>query len=339
MRVSKISLFLFILAFNYISLRVIIFPYLYNAYGAIGIYYLLMICFGIITFFLFLPKRVYAIDYKKNYVNSKFKYLFNFCLALRIIIGLTISTYIIQDQFFNEYSFLAIFVGFLFVISIISTLKPSEVIQISTLFSVIVLVAYLYYVYKFIDLDFGLWTKNLNFKFDIMLFILPYCLIFDNSIYFLTSQKEVELSRKPITLAVTISCLILLFEYMNLTLSSGGVLFSGDLMVGFKALTIESVSRYNGNFRYIYILMLGISCVFKFSYFLSLIKQSIRIKKKKIFYTIFISLMLLLGVLAPLIISKLRVFLSYFIITSFLLGGVLIIWIFKEAYHVKKAKE
>lgn len=339
MRVSKISLFLFILVFNYISLRVIIFPYLYNAYGAMGIYYLLMICFGIITFFLFLPKKVYEMDYRRSYQNSRFKYFFNFCLILRIMIGLTVSTYIIQNQFFNEHPFLIIFIGFLVVISIISTLKPGEVIQISTLFSVVVLISYFYYAFKFINLDFGLMARNLSFKFDIMLFILPYCLIFDNLVYFLTSQKEVGLSRKPITLAISVSCLILLFEYMNLTLSSGGVLFSGDYMVGFKALTIESVSRYNGNFRYIYILMLGISSVFKFSYFLSLIKNSVNIKRKKLLYVIFIVIMIVLGAFTPMLISNAETFLSYFIITAFMLGGILVVWIFKEVYHAKKAKE
>ncbi len=339
MRISKVSLFFYIIGFNYIFLRFVIFPFIYNNYAGNGIIYLIFFLFGVTTFFLFLPKKFFTLDFYTKFKESKIKYFFHFLFFIRILMGITAGCYVLHELFFFKAPYILLPLGIIFVILLLSSLLPSEVIQISTLFGIAIVFCYGFYLYNFIDLEFGLIFKDFKFDFNIMLFILPYCIIFDNLFYFIVDKDKLEMSKKTVVLSLTVAMSFLIFEYAMLVLSSGGQLYKDQPLVGFYALSIEPVTRYNGNFDYIYILMIVITCVFKFSYLFSLYKNSIKMvltKKKYIF--IFILLSALSMGFYYILDLGLKIT-NYFIIGSCLLGGIILLWMLKEVFHARKIKE
>lgn len=300
---------------------------------------MLMILFGVITFFLFLPKKFFELDFYTRFKDSKLKYGINIALLLRIVMGLSIGCYALQEHFFYDYPYLAILVGITVVLLIISSLKPSEVIQISTLFGIIVSACYLFYLFNFTNLDFQLLFRDFRFDFNILLFILPYCVIFDNLFYFLVDRNTLTLTKKNIVLGISASSFLFLFEYVILVLTAGGETFKGNPLVGFLALSIEPVSRYTGNFDYIYILMVGVACIFKFSYFFSLIKNSMNWSMSKLKYALAFLFIAGLCYLSYILLKINHLISYYFVISLFLFGGILIFWMIKEVIHARKTEK
>lgn len=335
-RISMVSLFFFILSYNYIWLRTTIFPHFYNTYGVNGIFYILFIAIAIGLFFLILPKAFYKIEYKE-YEKSKYKYFLNAILFIRIALGIAIVGVILYTLFFYDYPLIMSIIGLVLVILIISNSKPSDIIQISTLFGIIGLLLYFFYLYQFIDLDFSL--LSFEFKLDnYILYILLAALIFDNLIYLITDKEKLKITKKTVIIGIMISFLLLLFEYSFLILSSGDELFKNNPLSGFQALSIEPISRFNGNFDYIYIVLILTSIIFKMSYFLSIIKNSIksRIGRIKEILLLVISLSVLIYIFY--IINKNNVAISYSLSAIlFLLCGSILIWFIWVVKNAKKA--
>lgn len=334
-RISMVSLFFFILSYNYIWLRTTIFPYFYNTYGVNGIFYILFIAMVIGLFFLILPKSFYKIEYKE-YEKSKYKYFLNAILFIRIALGIAIIGVILYTLFFYDYPLIMSIIGIVLVILIISNSKPSDIIQISTLFGIIGLLLYFFYLYQFIDLDFSL--LSFEFKLDnYILYTLLAALIFDNLIYLISDKEKLKITKKTVIIGIMISFLLLLFEYSFLTLSSGDELFKNIPLSGFQALSIEPISRFNGNFDYIYIVLILTSIVFKMSYFLSIIKNSIksRFGRIKEILLLLISLSVLIYIFY--IINENNVAITYSLSAIlFLLSGSILIWFIWVVKNAKK---
>ncbi|MBQ9124246.1 MAG: oligosaccharide repeat unit polymerase [Acholeplasmatales bacterium] len=335
-RISMVSLFFFILSYNYIWLRTTLFPHFYNTYGVNGIFYILFIAMVIGLFFLILPKALYKIEYKE-YEKSKYKNFLNAILFIRIALGIAIVGVILYTLFFYDYPLIMSIIGIVLVILIISNSKPSDIIQISTLFGIIGLLLYFFYLYQFIELDFSL--ISFDFKLDnYILYILLAALIFDNLIYLITDKEKLKITKKTVIIGIMISFLLLLFEYSFLTLSSGDELFKNSPLSGFQALSIEPITRFNGNFDYIYIVLIITSIVFKMSYFLSIIKNSIksRFGRIKEMLLLLISLSALIYIFY--IINENNVAISYSLsVILFLLCGSILIWFIWVVKNAKKA--
>lgn len=338
MKLSRVSLFFFILIFNYLSLRVIVFPFMFNNYTTSGALYIIVFLFSVVPFFAFLPKRILNNNYFISYQRSKIKYLYNSILFIRIVFGIVISAFVLNKIFFVDYSIFWLLGGFFLVLFIISTLKPHEIIQIGTLFSILTTFIYIFYVYNYINLDFQLLFDNLSFNFDFMLFIIPYCIIFDNLSLLLVLGKNATIKKSTIVGALTLAILFFLFEYLNLSLISGDTLFLNNPMVGFIALSIEPVSRYNGNFDYIYILMIGVCSIFKFSYFFSLINNSTKAYKSKITYmSLCIACFVSSIGIYYLLINFYNIVITV-VIAIFMSSLIFLLWILKEVYYARKTK-
>lgn len=339
MRISRTSLFLFIVGFNYIFLRAIVFPVFYDNYGANGLIYINILQIVITLAFLLIPKRFYEANYFEKYQNGKFKYLYNIFLILRIIMGLAIGCYVLHVLFFYNQQFMLLPLGMIIIILLISSIKPSEVLQLSTLFGLTIILTYFIYLYNFINLDFSLVMKNFNYKFDWLFVILSLALIFDNFNIFIIDKNNIKFNKKIVTFALGTVMLLFSIEYGILTLSSGDKLFLDYPLVGFVALGIEPVSRYNGNFDYIYVLMIVITSVFKYSYFLSVCRNSMNIKFNKVKYII-LAMLLFAGVMLLYFLYGIDInIVKWIIISLFLLSSILLIWMTKENIYAKKIQE
>lgn len=339
MRISRVSLFFFVFIYNYIFLRVTVFPYVYNAFKTAGYIVLLLLMLLLSFLFLLVPKRFMKRDFYLEYQKSKIKYITNGLLFLRIIFGISMGCIVLQKLFFHSSPVLFLLLGVVFVLLLISSMKPSEVIQLSTLFGIVIFVSYFLYIYQSIAADFSLLGRGLEFKMSYLAPILLICLFFDNCLIFLVNRERLEFSKYTFIFGIIIAMCFLLYEYVVLVVCVGSKLFADDPLVGFYTLSIEPVSRFIGNFDYIYILIVGTACIFKFSFFLSLIKNSLKKKcgiiKNFLLYAIIIGLGCVCGWLFNLNTNGI-----YFsIIIGFMLGGILLLWMMKVELHARKIEK
>lgn len=328
-KMSKISLFLFIIYYNYLPLRFILFPYIYNNYGNAGIFVILSIIIISFIIFLIIPKKIYLFDYLNKFQVSKIKIIIKPLLFIRTILGISCATYILNTMFFSDYPAFLVLAGFIIVISIISNSKPSSVIQISTLFSIAGLMIYGLYFYDFINMDI---TQIHYYDMNIFIIILiSLGLVIDNLIILLSNKDNLKTNKLTIVSAYIISALIFSCEYLVLILTSGDIIFLDNPLSGFIPLSIQPVSRFNGNFKYVYILMIVVSTVFKFSFYNSIIINKNKYSTKSFIHSIILFALSLF-------------FLSFFKkntdILNFLYVPVLVliilpIWFIKEAKNVR----
>lgn len=307
MKVSKVSFFFFILTYNYLLLRALVFPYLYNECGVNGYIYIGIILLIILLFFLVLPRKFISIDLLEKYRNSKIKYLVNIILLLRIGFGAYYGATTISYLFFKDTSPWILVIGLCLLIIILSSLKPSDVIQITTLFGIVILIIYLAYMLSFVSPDFSAIYLLYDFKMKPFVFLFSMLLIGDNYLILFCNKDEFEFSKKTFLIAISITFLFFCFEYMSLSLTFGDFYFKNMNYIGFIPLGIKSVSRYFGNFEYVYILLITASSVFKFSYFFSIVKYSFDFKNKLKISDNFIYLpIIVLICLAAIIINKIN---------------------------------
>lgn len=324
------------MTFNYIFLRAIVFPLIYDNYGNNGNIYILLIIAVLILLFLLLPKAFYRTDFNSKYNDSKIKWIINPILILRVVIGVATSILALQRIFYFDYSYIPIIFGIILAIAFISSLKSNEVIQISTLFSIAIILGYLLFLFNYIDIDFNLLLKDFRFSGSWILVLMVLCLFLDNLNILISNKEGINLSKGLFILALLSSFVLFSFEYGMLVLTSGDELFRNDNLVGFQALSIEPVSRHNGNFDFVYILMIAVASIFKFSYFMSIIKDSINFKfNRKHYICLYVVLFLLIfGAIKLLILDE--VVAMYSVIGLFLIGAIMLIWMIRVIINAKK---
>ncbi len=336
MKQSRLCLFLFLLIYNYIFLRSIVFPYCYKEYGYNGIWIIICVLALVILLFLVLPKKIYNSSYLATYNKSKIKIPINIILLMRIILGISIASITLYELFFYKSLYYLIPLAFIIVIFIISKLKPKEIIELSTLFSLVIMLLYALYIYDFIELDFYLIKKSFNLSFSWIAILFSVCLFLDNLLILLTNELNDKPKKLVMIGGISLAMIAMLFEYLLLILSSGNHIFINERYIGYLTLMIEPVSRYNGNFDYIYILFLGCGVIFKFSYFFSIIRQSVNIELNWFKMIIFIALFFLLCLLIYMLYEFINIYLTVIIILL-ILGFFVLFWILKECYYAKKA--
>lgn len=336
MKQSRFCLFLFMLLYNYIFLRSIVFPHCYKEYGYNGIWIIIAVLVIVVLLLLIIPKKIYNKSYLNEYKNSKIKYLINSILIIRVVLGISIASITLYDLFFYKSLYYLIPLVFIIVTFIISNLKPNEVIELNTLFSLVVMLLYSLYIYDFIDLDFYLIKKSFSLSFSGISILFSLCLVFDNLLLLLSNEKSDKPKKLTIISGMSLAIITVLFEYVLLVLSAGDYIFINERYIGYLTLLIEPVSRYNGNFDYIYILFLGCGAIFKFSYILSLIRNSINIKFNPLKIILFIAILFSLSAFIYFIYEAINIYLTVIIILI-VLGLCIGFWIIKECYYAKKA--
>jgi len=335
-KISRVSLFFFIVSFNYIFLRAVLFPLIYDNYGTNGNIYILLIIGVMILLFLLLPKSFYQMDFNSKYNTSKIRWLINPILMLRVILGIGTATMVLNELFFFDYKYAVILSGILLVTILISTLKSNEIIQVSTLFGIAVMLGYFLFLFNYIDLDFSLITKGFSFRLDTILIALIITSVLDNLYLFISNKEGINLSKKLLLVGLLCSFVLFSFEYGILTLSSGAEMFKANQLVGFEALGIEPVSRHNGNFDFIYILMIVVAVVFKFAYFMSIIKGSFKKEPKRIYYFILYVCLFVFTLIAHQLLRLHELATIYSVLILFSFGFILLLWMIKVIINAKK---
>ncbi len=311
------------------------FSYFYNEYGNTGMFYIAIIATAILLFFAVIPKKILTFDYGEAFKKSYFKYIYTIILLLENIFGISFSVYLLAKVFIltgNYYIMLGFIVLALVVLSLY---HPKDIMELSTLFIMIgyAILTLTLFSYPNLDMTLLLPMKKTSY-WALPLFVIMFI---GNNLTLLINKKDVQFSKLNFIMAMFISLLLFAIEYFVLLSNAGDIYFKNLNWVGFLILSIEPISRYIGNFDFAYIFYIMICCIFKYSYNLSVIRNSIDINKKLMGVFLFITLFSL-GIVCFLFIPMNQFYFA--IIAVILLSSFSIFfWFLKECYYVRKIKE
>ncbi|MDE5546271.1 MAG: hypothetical protein K2I88_02280, partial [Anaeroplasmataceae bacterium] len=150
-------------------------------------------------------------------------------------------------------------------------------------------------------------------------------------------KKDIQFSKLNFIMAIFTAFVLFGTEYFILITNAGDTFFKNLNWVGFISLSIEPISKYIGNFEFAYIFYIMISCIFKYSYNMSLLRSIIKINKHLMSGILLVMFIVLCSV-CFLFIPMTDIFLK--IVAVLMLCSFLILfWFIKECYHARKTEE
>ncbi len=311
------------------------FPYFYNTYGNMGIYYTAIVAIAIVLGIAFLPKKLVLYQYDDAFKNSNFKYFYSVILLLENIFGVSFCIYLLSKIFIPTGNFY-IMLGFIAVVLVaLSYYQPKDIMEISTLFIILgySILALTLFFYPNLDISLLFPIKEMS------LISLPIfaVMFFGNNLTFLINKKDIKFSKANFIIAIFSSFFLFGIEYFILITNAGDTLFKGLNGVGFISWSIEPITKYIGNFEFAYVFYILISCIFKYSYNMSIVRSSIGIHKHLMSGTLFLMFVILCSV-CYMFIPMEGLFMK--VVAGILLCNVLILfWFIKECYHARKTEE
>lgn len=334
-KLSRVSFFLFVTIFNYLWLRILMFPYFYNEYGSMGLYYTVLVGVSILFVFILIPKKLILHSYEEAYQKSIFKYFYSAIKILEIIFGISFCTYLLSKVFIPTSNFYVLLGFMLLTIIILTYYKPKDIMELSTLFIIIG--------YAILSLTL-FFQPNLDPKVFLPIrqttyWALPFFVLMflgDNLTFFLY-KKDVSFSKLNLIMAILTSILLFGIEYFIFVGNAGDTFFKNINWVGFLSLSIEPITRYLGNFDFAYIFYIMICCIFKYAYNLSLVRNNILINHKVMSGILFIVVSVMGYVCYRFIPMKGLYFKT--IACLLMISSIILFWYIKECYHARKTEE
>lgn len=334
-KLSKVSFFLFVSTYNYLWFRIIVFNTFYNQVGNMGLFYTVLLAIGVLAFFAILPKKLLNKDYSEGFQKSYFKFFYAAILFLESIFSIAFCTYLLAKVFIPEANFIALLGGIVLAIAILSKVGPKDVMEISTLFNFL---GYLLLLLCFLflpNLDFTnlLPFKSINWWMVLFFFATIVC----DNMTLLIHKKEIRFNKLNYIMGIFLSIVLLGVEYFILVCIAGTEYFKNINWVGFVCFSIAPVSKYIGSFDFAYIYYILVSCIFKYAYNISLIRNSLKFSPKVMNFVMG-GILFSLGLYSYYTIPMDN---QLMVIASILIGlsGFALFWMIKECYFVRKTKE
>lgn len=296
-------------------------------------FYALLIALIVGIILIIAPKFIYTIDYCSKYKNSIYKYFHNLLLILESAVGISFCVQILYSLFFTDINCYMAILGISIVIGLVSSDKPSDIIQLSTLFNILTIFLIIFGFIYFIPIDFSLiFPFNTGSIYPI---IFSSGLIICNNLNLLLMDKDnFNISKFKVVFPILMAIIFFSFELFSIIITMGDRLLSNIPWIGFVILSIKPVAKYVGNFDFAYIILIIVFSVFKFGFNLSIIRSSYKKTHNAL-------IMLIVGILG-IVAYKLLPYndKTYWIISIvILLEGLLIIWLIKEGIYDRKTKE
>lgn len=328
-KLSRVSLFLFILTYNYLLLRVIIFDYSYNYMEGLGIIAILIVMGLIIGINLILPKSLFQIDFFKSYKKSIYKYFHLFQTIVEAVLLITFSANLLANIFIQDAIFHIILLVILVVICFISNSSSSDCIEIGTMFGLIGNVFLIISLIFMPKLDYSyLRIGQINY----LLILAFFLMLFSDNIQLLLNEEKSVLSKPLYISAIAFSLSLILIEYFILICTSGSKYFNGLEYIGFISFLIKPVTRYIGNFEFVYIFFIVVAIVFRYSFKFSLLKRAFNLSNK-VFNLVLLILLFVSSSLLEFFYPKNYLVIIIMTVSS---GILIFLWFIKEMYNVKK---
>ncbi len=334
-KLSKVSFFLFVTIYNYLWFRIILFNYIYNNLGNMGVLGITLIAVAVLFIFAIIPKKLLENDYTAGFNKSNFKYFYYIILILESIFGLCFCTYLLAEVFILGANPFCMLFFLSLIMSILSKAKPFEVMEISTLFSIVGYILLFASLMLFPNIDFTVLLPFNNVNFLFFPFVL--LMIVGDNLSIIINKENLKFSKLNYIMGILTAIFFLGLEYFLLICCSGTVFFQNLDWVGFIILSIEPVTKYFGNFDFAYIFFIVCSSIFKYSFNLSIIRNSLNLNKKVMSFVMFG----ILGILGFITYKFIPLGKIMMIVSSVLLmlSFTIFIWFLKECYFVRKSKE
>ncbi|MDE5855640.1 MAG: hypothetical protein K2H06_01190, partial [Anaeroplasmataceae bacterium] len=162
-------------------------------------------------------------------------------------------------------------------------------------------------------------------------------MFFGNNLTFLINKKDVQFTKMNFIMAIFSAFILFGIEYFILITNAGDTLFKGLNGVGFISLSIEPITKYIGNFEFAYVFYILISCIFKYSYNMSVLRSALDIHKhlmSVVLFLMFVVLCTVCNMYIPMDGLYLRV-----VAVLLLCGFLILFWFIKECYHARETEE
>lgn len=329
-KTSKISFFLFVFFYNYLWLRILIFPNLYNNFGTTGFIMFIFIMLGIISITLFIPKKIFKINFSKQYNDSWYRWLNCLLIILETIINICFTVYFLNKVFIEESNIYMILILIGIGVILVSNLLPNEIIDLSTLFHIcgLVLIGISLIVTPKMEIDYLFIVKDINVWF-IVIFV---SFIIVDNLKILINKDFLDIQKSNFIMPIIFSILLCIIEYGFLIMTVGDKALLKLTYVGFLELSFMPVTKYFGDFNFVYIYLLLICVVFKNSFNVSLVKNSIDLNKN-VFNLILIFVLFLCSTIILNCIEISRLYL-YLVLVVLLNAGIF--WMIGKCYFVRE---
>lgn len=289
-----------------------------------------------ILFYMLIPKFIYKHNLLENYNKSKFKNAFNIVLLLKVILSIYIGSLLIQQLNYDMYSIYYFIVGISITVIIVSRMKNENIIELSTWFIIAAICIYMLALLHIVPFDFS-YLKQFNIRLpNLNFYLIVISIISDNLLILLSDKSKLKFNKSTIILPLVTQFIFMMFEIYQMLLASGDKLFFDYDFIGFVSLSFQTTSNYIGNLQFVYLFIITMATVINSSYILSFIRHSYKIKKNLLFDLVILSII----ILSIIFINKLNFnsVVDIFMYVS-LCGFILLIWLLKETYRVRKIQK
>lgn len=330
-KLSRVSFFLFVFFYSYLWLRTIIFNYFYNNFGTegfvLGLVMLLIV--GVLMFFV--PKKINKLNWNNLLKKSGIKWLLTIINVLEIVFLTCYVSLYLKDVFINQSNLIILVIFLGIVIIYVSNMKSNEVIDMSTLFYIfgIVLIVISFMIMPKIETEYLFISGSGGRK---GLLIMSGFLFLDSIKLSLVDKEKIKYNS---SLPFICGILLMLIEYGLLIMMAGDKTFIGLDYVGFLKLSFMPVTKYFGDFNFVYIYLMVVCLVFRSAFNLSVIKENIKVNKtiiNLILFSLIVGSSLILLKNMPINgLYKCVILIVYLMVFVF-------IWMIWECNYVRKSK-
>lgn len=277
-RLSKISLVIFTLFYNYLWLRILFVYYLYNNNHFNGwmLAFILLVIVSIIL--IIIPSKIFNYNYIVTLNKTRFKLIYQLINIFEIAILVNYCSYLLSDKLIpNGNNFIIMFI-FVVGIMFVGKLKSYEIINLSTnyyLLGIILIIFSLFLGVNFNKEIYDLFVLDINNSLSVIGVGL---IVIMNNFKIIIDKNGLYFNKKNYVLGVVLGMTTSLIEYGILLIKSGHIMFSGIDNVGFLCLSFMPVTRYLGDLNFIYIYLIIVSLVFRCGFDIS------NLNKNKFYY-------------------------------------------------------
>lgn len=330
-KTSKVSFFLFVFFYNYLWLRILIFPKLYDGFGTTGFLLLCIIILVLIGIILLLPKKLFISNFADQYNKSLIKWINCFLFSMETIISICFIGFFLNKIFIEGSNLYVLFLLIGLTIIFVSNLLPYEIIDISTLFNFggLLLIIISLFVTPKLEVEYLFIVEDINIWFIILFSLF---IIFDN-FKLLLNKESLSISRISFLLPLILSVCGCAMEYGFLIMTVGEHALTNLSYIGFIELSFMPVTKYFGDFNFVYIYLLLICGIFKNAFNVSLIKNSTNLNKNFI-NVILVSLFV---ISAAIIINTTNIKVLYPCLFLIVVVNISVFWMIGKCYFVRES--
>lgn len=278
---SKFSLFLFSLMYNYIFMRYFISFNIYNTEGGIFLY-LLAIVLVFIVYMLIKNEKLKCL-FQYIYKQKILRILLALLMLIEALFLIILTTSILTDYFFFNQNYYLFLFPLGIVVFLISKEHPIGIINFSTLILFVVFTIKTLIFIFMPSLDFTNLLPIRELKITNIYGIVYLLFVMFNSLMLLllNNSNHISISPKMVMISLIASLLLILGENIIIICYAGKTYFYDYKILGFQLFRIQKVSKFIAGFDFVLIALLAIFTLARTSFNLAFFRMLLPIKLKR----------------------------------------------------------